>query len=68
MSNGTAAMGRGSNKKTHVICRRCGRHTFNIHTHRCSSCGFGATPRFNAKKRGAPMVSFWSFINAFFVY
>ncbi|HEV51504.1 MAG TPA: 50S ribosomal protein L37e [Thermoprotei archaeon] len=48
MSNGTASKGKGAGKRTHVICRRCGRHTFNIHTHRCSSCGFRATPKFKS--------------------
>ncbi|WP_449463582.1 50S ribosomal protein L37e [Tardisphaera miroshnichenkoae] len=48
MSNGTASKGKGAGKRTHVICRRCGKHTFNVHTHRCSSCGFGATPKFKS--------------------
>ncbi|MEM3929556.1 MAG: 50S ribosomal protein L37e, partial [Candidatus Korarchaeum sp.] len=30
MVKGTPSMGRRSRGKTHVRCRRCGRHSFNI--------------------------------------
>ena len=32
-------MGR-RNKKVHIACRRCGRHTYHIRKKRCSACGF----------------------------
>jgi large subunit ribosomal protein L37e len=43
MGTGTAAMGKKSGKKTHIICRRCGGHTFHARKKRCSSCGYGDT-------------------------
>ncbi|MDS0256724.1 50S ribosomal protein L37e [Thermoplasmatales archaeon AK] len=42
MSNGTAVMGKMSNKKVHITCRRCGHHTYHIRQKRCSHCGFPA--------------------------
>ncbi|HYB92766.1 MAG TPA: 50S ribosomal protein L37e [archaeon] len=39
-SKGTPSMGKRQSK-THIICRRCGRRTYNIHKKRCSSCGYG---------------------------
>lgn len=47
MSKGTASMGKKSGKKTHVYCRRCGKHTFHKRKKRCAACGYGVT----AKKR-----------------
>ncbi len=44
---GTASMGKKSGKKTHVYCRRCGKHTFHKRKKRCAACGYGKT----AKKR-----------------
>lgn len=41
MAKGTPSMGKKSGKKTHIYCRRCGKHTYHIHKKRCSSCGFG---------------------------
>ncbi|KAA8922885.1 50S ribosomal protein L37e [Thermoplasma sp.] len=49
MSNGTAVMGKINNKKTHIRCRRCGHHTYNVRTKRCSHCGFPA-PRIRSYK------------------
>jgi large subunit ribosomal protein L37e len=34
-------MGMKSGKKTHIICRRCGKHTMHARHKVCSSCGFG---------------------------
>ena len=47
MSKGTASMGKHSGKKTHIMCRRCGKHTYHASHKECSSCGFGKS----AKKR-----------------
>ncbi|MCW3131636.1 MAG: 50S ribosomal protein L37e [Candidatus Methanospirare jalkutatii] len=41
MVKGTPSMGKRQ-KKSHVVCRRCGKHAFSIHRHRCSACGFPA--------------------------
>jgi large subunit ribosomal protein L37e len=43
MGKGTPSKSGG--KKTHIICRRCGRHSYHIRKKRCSFCGFGETKR-----------------------
>jgi large subunit ribosomal protein L37e len=40
MTKGTPSYGR-KNKKTHIACRRCGKHTYHLSKKRCSACGFG---------------------------
>lgn len=45
MTKGTPSMGKKSGKKTHIYCRRCGRHTFHIRKKRCASCGYGKSKR-----------------------
>ena len=42
---GTPSKGKRSGKKTHVICRRCGGHTYHAQHKECASCGFGATKK-----------------------
>ncbi|EFK96210.1 Ribosomal protein L37e [sediment metagenome] len=42
---GTVAMGR-KNKKTHIICRRCGRHTYHLGRRKCAACGFGSSSKY----------------------
>jgi large subunit ribosomal protein L37e len=44
MSKGTPSFGK-HNKRSHVLCRRCGRRSFFIKKRRCSACGYGATPK-----------------------
>ncbi|MHC1598004.1 MAG: 50S ribosomal protein L37e [Candidatus Methanofastidiosia archaeon] len=44
MTKGTPSMGK-RNSKVHIRCRRCGRHSYHIRDHRCSSCGFGVSSR-----------------------
>ena len=41
MSKGTPSFGRHQ-RRTHVLCRRCGRRSFSIKKSRCSACGYGA--------------------------
>ena len=43
MTKGTPSMGRKSGKKTHIICRRCGGHSYHVRKKKCASCGYGAT-------------------------
>ncbi len=43
MGKGTPSKSGG--KKTHIICRRCGRHSYDIRKKRCSACGFGESKR-----------------------
>ncbi|MBW2991281.1 50S ribosomal protein L37e [Candidatus Woesearchaeota archaeon] len=45
MVKGTPSMGKKSGKKTHIRCRRCGKHTYHIRKKRCSSCGYGKSTR-----------------------
>ncbi|MCC6028819.1 MAG: 50S ribosomal protein L37e [Candidatus Korarchaeum sp.] len=42
---GTPSMGRRSRGQTHIRCRRCGRHSFNVRKGYCASCGFGRSKR-----------------------
>jgi large subunit ribosomal protein L37e len=45
MGTGTAAMGKKSGKTNMIHCRRCGKRTFHVRKGKCSSCGFGNSPR-----------------------
>ena len=44
MAKGTPSFGK-KQKKTHVLCRRCGRHTYHASKGFCSACGFGKSKR-----------------------
>jgi large subunit ribosomal protein L37e len=44
MSKGTPSLGK-KQKKTHIICRRCGSHSYHAQHRECASCGFGKTSR-----------------------
>ena len=44
MTKGTPAMGR-MQRKTHIRCRRCGRHSYHVQKKKCASCGFGDTAK-----------------------
>jgi len=41
MTKGTPSMGKRSRKKSHIICRRCGKRSFHVSKKTCSSCGYG---------------------------
>ncbi|RLF62417.1 MAG: 50S ribosomal protein L37e [Thermoplasmata archaeon] len=43
MGKGTPSKSGG--KKTHIVCRRCGRYSYHIRKKRCSYCGFGESKR-----------------------
>ncbi len=45
MTKGTPSMGKKGRHKTHIRCRRCGRHSFNVKKGYCSACGFGRSKR-----------------------
>ncbi len=44
MAKGTPSFGK-KQKKTHVLCRRCGRHSFHASKGVCSACGFGESKK-----------------------
>jgi large subunit ribosomal protein L37e len=44
MTKGTPAFGK-HNKVLHTICKRCGRHSFNMNKEVCGTCGFGKTKK-----------------------
>ena len=45
MGKGTAAFGKHNKAATHMICRRCGNHSYFKRKAFCSSCGFGRISR-----------------------
>ncbi|USN45657.1 MAG: 50S ribosomal protein L37e [Candidatus Woesearchaeota archaeon] len=40
MSKGTPSMGKKSGKTSHILCRKCGKHSFHVRKKRCASCGY----------------------------
>ena len=44
MTKGTPSFGK-KNKKVHINCRRCGRHSYHVSKKSCSVCGFGRTSK-----------------------
>ena len=49
MVKGTASKGKRSGKKSHIRCRRCGRHSYHVRHHKCAHCGFPAS-KFTRRK------------------
>jgi len=45
MTKGTASHGAKSGKTNMIHCRRCGKRTYHQRKKKCSSCGFGESPR-----------------------
>lgn len=43
MGTGTPSLKGG--KRSHIRCRRCGRHSYHLQKKRCSDCGFGETAK-----------------------
>jgi large subunit ribosomal protein L37e len=43
MGKGTPSKSGGG--KTHIICRRCGKHAYNARKKICAACGFGVSKR-----------------------
>jgi len=39
MTKGTSSFGK-RNRKTHTLCRRCGRSSYHLQKQRCAACGF----------------------------
>ncbi len=41
---GTPSFGK-KQRKAHIRCRRCGRHSYNVSKKYCSACGFGKSKK-----------------------
>jgi large subunit ribosomal protein L37e len=50
MTRGTPSFGKRNRSPTHIRCRRCGRHSFNVSKRRCAHCGFGETKKWRKYK------------------
>jgi large subunit ribosomal protein L37e len=44
MVKGTPSFGK-RNKRTHILCRRCGSRSYHVRRKECSSCGYGKSSR-----------------------
>jgi large subunit ribosomal protein L37e len=44
MVKGTPSFGK-RNKRTHILCRRCGSKSYHVRTKECSSCGYGKSSK-----------------------
>ncbi|MBS7623135.1 50S ribosomal protein L37e [Candidatus Bathyarchaeota archaeon] len=42
---GTPSLGKRGRSKSHIRCRRCGRHSYSLTRRRCAACGYGLTRR-----------------------
>jgi large subunit ribosomal protein L37e len=45
MGKGTPSQGKKSRSKSHIICRRCGRHAYHPQKKQCAACGFGRSEK-----------------------
>ena len=45
MTKGTPSRGRHSKGKTHIICRRCGNHSYHVRKKECAKCGYGKSSK-----------------------
>ena len=43
MGKGTPSKSGGG--KTHIMCKRCGQHSYHIRKKQCAACGFGKSSR-----------------------
>ncbi|MBI4173161.1 MAG: 50S ribosomal protein L37e [Candidatus Aenigmarchaeota archaeon] len=43
-AKGSPSMGKRQ-KKSHTICRRCGKHAYHVSHRYCAHCGFGRSSR-----------------------
>lgn len=44
MVKGTPSKGK-MNKRTHILCRRCGKHSYHVRDKECAACGFGKSSK-----------------------
>nr|AIE98685.1 ribosomal protein L37e (RP-L37e, RPL37) [uncultured marine thaumarchaeote KM3_06_C02] len=50
MVRGTTSFGLMSKGKTHMRCRRCGRHSYHLRHKECAYCGFGRSAKLRKYK------------------
>lgn len=43
-------MGKKSKGRTHIRCRRCGRHAYHVTKRVCAACGYGRLKRIRRYK------------------
>ncbi|MHA1828980.1 MAG: 50S ribosomal protein L37e [Candidatus Heimdallarchaeaceae archaeon] len=48
MTKGTPSFGKRNKKHNHIVCRRCGKHSFHKRHKVCASCGFGRNTKIRA--------------------
>jgi large subunit ribosomal protein L37e len=44
VGKGTPAQGKRQ-KPSHMMCRRCGSHSYHKQRHECAACGYGKTAK-----------------------
>ena len=44
MVKGTPSFGK-RNKRSHVLCRRCGQRSYHVRDKECAACGYGKSSR-----------------------
>lgn len=54
MGKGTPSFGKKSKGKTHIRCRRCGRHAYHVRHKYCAACGYGRSARIRRYDWKAP--------------
>ena len=42
---GTASQGKRTGKRSHIRCRRCGKHSYHLRKKKCAACGYGDTAK-----------------------
>jgi len=47
---GTGSQGKKAANITAIKCRRCGRGSYHLQKKKCSSCGYGKSPRMRKYK------------------
>ncbi|MFC1507155.1 50S ribosomal protein L37e [Thermoproteota archaeon] len=45
MGKGTPSLGLKGRSKSHIVCRRCGRHSYSLSNRRCGACGYNSSKR-----------------------
>ncbi|KAJ3434409.1 ribosomal protein L37 [Anaeramoeba flamelloides] len=64
MTKGTQAQGKRGNK-SHMLCRRCGKRSYHIQKHKCSSCGYPSSKmrKYNWAAKAKKKKNSWNWKN-----